>query len=219
LIPIFVALLFVGAAAPARADGVTVTPIYQVQGVPEEGQQVTFDYTILNSNPFPVILDYAFASIYPGLPDPTDTGNDPRLTVWYPVIAADSTSNWVLSITVSNGGPCTPTDCDYGVNPVTFSTEWSPLVGTAAVVPTPFNSYVVFIDNDLNLVPSANYGNGVNDLLGGVVPSSPIDVGGQQVTVLGALDVYDTPEPGSLYLLGSGLPGLAGVMRRKLCRS
>jgi hypothetical protein len=217
-IPIVVFLLLVGTATPAWADGISVTPLYQAQVVPEEGQTVQFDYTISNNNAYPVILDYALFTIFPGPPDPGDNGSWPWFSQWFPVIAADSSSNWVVSIGISNGGPCTPADCDFGVDPTTFSSEWSPLVGSALVVPTPFNSYLVLIDNDLNLVPTANYGNGVNGLLNGVVPGSPIDVGGQQATVNGTLVVYDTPEPGTMLLLGSGLLGLAGAVRRKLRR-
>jgi hypothetical protein len=43
------------------------------------------------------------------------------------------------------------------------------------------------------------------------------EIGTRDVTF--EADVYDTPEPNSLYLLGSGLLGLAGIVRRKLCRS
>jgi hypothetical protein len=225
LIPILGFFLISVAGTRAWADGVTVAPIHQSQVVPEEGQTVQFDYTITNSNDFAVILDYAFASIFPNGPDPSDTGRNPTFFLgdWFPIIAADvngvpGTSNWVLSLGVSNGDPCTPTDCDFGINPVTFSTEWSPLVGSALVVPTLVPSWIVFIDNDSNLIPSANYFSEVTNLLNGVVPSSPIDVGGQQVEATGTLVVYDTPEPSNLYLLGTGLLALAGATRRKLRR-
>lgn len=221
-IPILALLLMVGSATPVRADGITIAPLHQAQTVPEESQlyQVFLDYTINNNNPFPVILDYALFTVFKGPEDYEDHGDWPYFVQWDPVIAANSSSNWVVSVDIEPGPPCTPIDCDNGVDPITFSTEWSQLIGNYAVFPLPpgFNGYIVVIDNNNNLVPSANYGNGVNDLMNGVVPSSPIDVGGQQSTVAGTLTVYDTPEPGTMLLLGSGLLSLAGVVRRKSSR-
>src|ERR1039458_541806 len=193
-IPVLAALFFSAAAAPARAAGITVSPLNQIVGVPEEGQIAEMSYTISNNNPFAVILDYALVTIKNVGFDHSDYANYPDFDDWFPVIPANDTSTWVLSFHVSDGGPCTPTDCDSGLNPITFSTEWSPLVGSAIIVGAPNVGFLVFIDNDLNLDPSANYVNGVADLNLGLVPDAPIDIGGQQATVSGDLVVYDTPE-------------------------
>jgi hypothetical protein len=53
-----------------------------------------------------------------------------------------------------------------------------------------------------------------------IVDTGGSDFGGvQHVGADFGVEVQDTPEPGSLILLGTGILGLAGVMRRKVSRS
>lgn len=54
-------------------------------------------------------------------------------------------------------------------------------------------------------------------------PSKAVDSGGfgvksESFQILGDVGIQPTPEPGSLVLLGTGVIGLAGVLRRKMMR-
>jgi hypothetical protein len=49
-----------------------------------------------------------------------------------------------------------------------------------------------------------------------VTPINPSTTNGGETTVRGTIDVAVIPEPSSMLLLGGGLLGVAGVMRRKL---
>ena len=168
-------------------------PCYQVTSVPELGQQVQLDFNVINDNDFSVILDYALVTVYNTAGDPSDYANYPSFVTWFPIIAADSTQSFVISFTVSTPSPG-DTDMDTGINSVTFATEWSPLVGTPLLAFATPQFGLVVIDNDNNLIPTANYAAGVAGLLNGIVPTSPIDVGGQSAETWARINVYDTPD-------------------------
>ena len=192
---------------------ITETPPYQSIRVPEAGQQVGMNFTVHNGNAYPVILDYAMLSIFNIGPDPTDYANYPTVTLWNPIIPANGSQAFDYTFTVSTPPPKDLPE-DFGVNAVTFSTEWSPLLGS--VLGGFFNNggVTLILDNDASLVPSPTYAQGVTDLLAGQVPTSPIDVGGQQSTVFGAIIVYDTPEQSSTWaLLAAGVLALLVVGR------
>ena len=171
------------------------------------------NFTVHNNNAYPVILDYAMLSIFNIRPAPTDYANYPTVTLWSPIIPANSSQAFDYTFTVSTPPP-NDLPVDFGVNPVTFSTEWSPLLGSVIGAFSNFGDLTLILDNDASLTPSANYGPGVADLLAGEVPPSPIDVGGQQATVFGQIVVYDTPELSSTWaLLAAGVLSLLAVGR------
>jgi hypothetical protein len=194
----------------------------------EGGADVHLTFKVFNPNNFTMILDYAFCSITHGPPDPSDYANfsgnngDAGLLGGALIIPGKSWGDYSYSFT-----PVSPADygTDFGHDPVFFAIEMSPLGNKT---PPPINNissaigFVAWLDltgngdipqqpalgqllNMQNPQPNLLYADGV---IGTDGKGNPYG--------LSFVNVYDTPEPSSLLLLGSGLVGTAGLLRRRL---
>jgi hypothetical protein len=244
---LFILILATTFAMAPSANATAIDPnVLSVTAIP--GSQTLLETTanpltyvtfaVTNKTGDNLILDYALETV---LPAPGDFGGDDL--VWNNgyvsaalYILAGKTGDYTFGFInpYGNPGDC----CDNGNNDVTFYIEMSPMAvqPTSQTISTN-DGYGTFIfpvggasqaagpnpgvkadlmacfnnpgPNSLNPCPAAQ-----NEFLFagvGVVRGSP-----QPASAV--IDVVDTPEPSSLYLLGSGLLGLAGVVRRKLRR-
>jgi PEP-CTERM motif-containing protein len=193
----------------------------------EGSADVSLTFKVYNPNNFTLILDYAFCSITHGPPDTSDFANfsgnngDAGLLGGALIIPGMSWGDYSYSFT-----PVSPADygTDYGHDPVFFAIEMRKL----DITPPPINvissaiGSVVWIDSsgqgEYPLQPALgqilNLQNPQPNLLynGGAIG---IDAKGNPFG-LSYVDVYDTPEPSSLLLLGSGLVSVAGLLRKRL---
>jgi hypothetical protein len=196
---------------------------------------VSLPFTVTNNTGVTLILDYAMWTVKAGPPDTSDRAFFSSLA-GAPTYLYNGQTGVFDFILYSPGDPtCTPTDCDFGVNPVTFSVEMSPGV-PGTLPPTPIISsannpvvWVTFVSpwsgnwngaafNDLlngqdpqldpNLQPPAS------DLLysNGILGLSTVD---GSTHAVGSVTVYDAPEPSSALMLGTALALLGCVWRRR----
>jgi hypothetical protein len=204
-----------------------LTPSPTFQGILEGTGPAIIDFGVKNNSGVTLILDYAFCAIAHGGPDTDDYANfsgnngDGGLLSGSLILAPNQVGHYIYSFTSPGDG--VETDNDYGLDPVTFSIEMSPLGNHT---PPPINNissaigFVAWVDqgtynppnltalNDLfnlqNPQPQLLYGNGI---IGRDSNGNPV--------ALSTIKVSDTPEPGSLLLMGSGVIGLSGVLRRR----
>jgi hypothetical protein len=186
-------------------------PQFQLISVPELGETSQIQFTVINQNDTAMILDYAMYAFKNIGGDSADNTINQMWNTWHLTIAPSGQpgdqQTWVIDFSVNPQDP-PGTTLDTGRNSVLFATEWSPLVGTPSEVLNGAGQPVgVITDDDNALTPTTNYVNGVAGLFNGIVPSSPIDEGGQQSSVTAEIDVYDVPDNSSTL----GLLGIAAV--------
>jgi hypothetical protein len=204
-----------------------LTPKPTFQGILEGTGPAIVDFPVKNNSGVTLILDYAFCAIAHGGPDTDDYANfsgnngDGGLLFGSLILLPNQVGHYIYSFTSPGDG--TETDNDFGLDPVTFAIEMSPLGNHT---PPPINNissaigFVAWVDqsaynppnlaalNDLfnfkNPQPQLLYSNGI---IGTDSNGNPL--------ALSTIKVSDTPEPGSLFLLGTDVIGLSSVLRRR----
>jgi hypothetical protein len=212
-----------------RADGLLIlSPTPGVSALEGSVITPTIDFFVQNNTNQTLILDYAFFQISPGGgPDGSDFAWYPEVQSFALTLAPGAIGDYGVNFITDPGDPeCTPTDCDFGLDPVMFAIEMRPLDG---MTPPPVSSV-----SNINGKPVAiswfNFGPSntpnpvaLNDLLNlqnpqpGLLYNDGIigtDADGNP-SGQSSVAVHDT-EPGTLLLLGSGLLGLAGLLRKRL---
>jgi hypothetical protein len=193
--------------------GMTEAATSPALSVSENGQQVEFDFNVVNNTAFTMYLDWAAVTIVAGPPDTSDTAFWPTFVVWAPSIAAGVTQPFdvVFSVTPYDG----PGENDYGVSGITFGSEWNGSVGTlgpggnggAGVIadPNTLNTLLNLFANPAGPFPA---------------PGNPLDAGGQVLPpVVNTLVVNDPDASSTFILLGLGtLSLLAYDWRRRMAR-
>lgn len=150
-------------------------------------------------------------------------------TVDYAAFGSSSLGTASMTGTVTSGGSIDITLGTLSINGGAFS------AGTVSIAPTlgascgtgcfTITGGTVNISNGTTLFAGTFTGGQVT-VSGGIVNVSGFLNGGSTVAtvinlganggILGSSDTIVTPEPGTLGLLGTGLVGLAGIVRRKL---
>jgi PEP-CTERM motif len=205
-----------------------LTPRPTFQGILEGTGPAIIDFPVKNNSGVTLILDYAFCAIAHGGPDTDDYANfsgnngDGGLLSGSLILLPNQVGHYIYSFTSPGDG--LETDNDFGLDPVTFSIEMSPLGNHT---PPPINNissaigFVAWVDqggynppnlvalNDLfnfqNPQPQLLYANGI---IGTDSNGSPF--------ALSTIKVSDTPEPSTLLMLGSSLLAVGGFMRKRL---
>jgi hypothetical protein len=195
--------------------------------IPEPGGPVVTDFLVKNNTGGTLELDYAFFQISWGGPDTSDNAVVEAVVRADLIITPGAIGQYAVAWESEGAPGCDASGCDQGVDPVIFAIEMSPLLPGCA---PPVNSVssqttpIVWVSLGncgpgpnpvaLNLLykyqdpqPALLYPSGI---IGMEADGDPL---GHSLVI-----VYDTPEPGSLLLLGSGLLGLAGLRRRRLLK-
>lgn len=209
------------------------------QSIPEGPATTLVSFTVKNNSGMNLILDYAFASIAHGGPDPTDlihfsglngSGGLPGGLGSVPLFLPIGGMG-VFTYSVTSPPEIDDNPSDFGINPVTFSVEYSPgtLVGVPVFIPGG-NGALVFVANSnsgaINPAVLAQLLNFVNNPPGCAMnfqppcqPDPPLLLYANGITagpVSTSVDVFDIPEPSTLLLGATGLLGLLGRARRRI---
>lgn len=195
-------------ALPASAGEITEKSLTSPYGVGENGQTVSFDFLIKNTNDYTMYLDYAFAGVSNTGPDSSDNALWPEYNPAYLSIKGDSSEIWEIDLTVSDPDSPSDNDHDHGNNPVTLATEWNrrPPVGVVVNPGQP----------GMHLIADPN-NPGIASLLNGVIPGAPVYTGGVQLQAWSAVDVRDVPDtPSCLLLLVAAVTGLFARRRQRV---
>jgi hypothetical protein len=173
-----------------------VTPSFT--SVLEGTQGISLPFTATNNTGYELILDLAAWEVYPNASD----------NAYFSVLASAAlyllngqtgTYDWLLD---SDGDPtCTPSDCDFGLNPVSFYL----LMG-------------VVVPGTLPPTQILNSGNAPVTWVTDSNPFSGATFNGLSTVTFGNVTVNDLPEPSSALMLGPVLALLGCAWRRRQTR-
>lgn len=208
------------------------------QSIPE-GATTLVSFKVKNNSGMNLILDYAFASIVHGPPDTDDfinfsgvngIGGLPGGLASVPLFLPIGGMG-VFTYSVTSPADSGDENGDHGLDPVSFSVEYSPgtIVGAPAFIPGGGGA-LVFVANAnsgaINLAVLAQLLNFVNNPPGCAMnfqppcqPDPPLLLYANGITagpVATSVDVFDIPEPSTILLSATGLLGLIGSVRRRI---